>query len=111
MFRSFNRYGAAAVMMALAIPTCALAQLPSDKFRIQAGWFLTSGHAKFRVDGAGTGTEVDSNDLGVTRRDDTYHLNAEWRFAERHRLAISYFDMKRSGTLALTRDVTIADTV
>ena len=111
MFGKFNRHGVAAVMMALAMPTPALAQLPSDTFRIQAGWFLMSADSKLRVDGATTGTEVSmNNDLGVPKRDDTYHLNAEWRFAERHRLAISYFDMQRSGTLALTRDVTVANT-
>jgi hypothetical protein len=108
---TFSRIGAAAVMMALA-PAVALAQLRSDKFRIQAGWFLTSSDSKLRVDSAGTGTEVNlSDDLGVPKRDDTYLLNAEWRFAERHRLAISYFEMQRAGTRALTKDVTIADTI
>ena len=112
MFGKFNRCGAAAVMVALAIPACALAQLRSDTFRFQAGWFLTSSDSRLRVDKASAGTEVGlHNDLGVAKRDDTYHLNAEWRFAQRHRLAISYFDMQRSGTRALTRDVTIADTL
>ena len=40
-------------LMALAMPTAALAQLPSDTFRIQAGWVLTSADSKLRVDGAG----------------------------------------------------------
>ncbi len=108
MFGRLRRY--AAVMMALTIPAAALAQLRSDTFRIQAGWTFTSTDSRLRVDGATTGTEIHpSDDLGVAKRDDTYHVSAEWRFAERHRLSIGYFEINRSGTSTLSKNVTIED--
>ena len=101
---------AAAMMIALALPATALAQLRDDAFRIYGGWFLHAGDAKLRVDGAQIGTEIDLNDdLSVSKRDDTYQLGIEWRFAERHRLGVGYFKIDRRGTAILEEDETIED--
>ena len=101
---------AAALMVLLLLPAAALAQLRDDAFRIYGAWFMHTGDAKLRVDGSGVGTEIDlHDDLLVERRDDTYQLGAEWRFAERHRLGVGYFRIERSGTATLEKDVTIKD--
>jgi hypothetical protein len=101
---------AAALMVLLVLPAAALAQLRDDAFRIYGAWFMHTGDAKLRVDGSGVGTEIDlHDDLLVERRDDTYQLGAEWRFAERHRLGVGYFRIDRSGTATLEKDVTIKD--
>lgn len=102
--------GAAAAIIVLALPAAALAQLRDDAFRIQGGWFLNTSDANLRVDGTEAGTDLNlHDDLAVSKRDNTYALGAEWRFAERHRLGVGYFRIDRSGTATLQEDVTIGD--
>lgn len=98
-------------LTALALPTAALGRLRDDTFALYAGWFLQSGETKVRVDGRnGLGTEIDLGDnLALNRDDDTYVLGAEWRFASRHRLGLSSFNIKRTATATLGEDVTIKD--
>lgn len=100
----------AAALVVLALPATAPAQLRDDAFRFYGAWFMHAGDAKLRVDGNDVGTEIDlHDDLLVKKRDDTYQLGAEWRFAERHRLGLGYFKIDRSGTATLEEDVTIED--
>jgi hypothetical protein len=97
-------------MIFLALPASALAQLRDDACRVSAAWFLHAGDTKLRVDGTDIGSELDlHDDLSVSRRDDTFQLAAEWRFAERHRIGIGYFRIDRSGTATLEEDETIGD--
>ena len=101
---------AAAIIMALALPATALAQLRGDAFRVQGGWFLNASDANLRVDGEQAGSDINlHDDLLVSKRDDTYALGVEWRFAERHRLSVGYFKIDRSGTATLEQDETIGD--
>ena len=97
-------------LVILALPVTSLAQLRDDAFRIYGAWFMHAGDAKLRVDGTEVGTEIDlHDDLLVKKRDDSFQLGAEWRFAERHRLGLGYFKIDRSGTASLKEDVTIED--
>lgn len=112
MGATLDRFGrrAAAMMIVVALPATALAQLRDDAFRLYAAWFLHASDAKLRVDGADIGSELDlHDDLSVSKRDDTFQLGAEWRFAERHRLGIGYFKIDRSGTATLEEDATIGN--
>lgn len=99
-----------ALLAITAVPAAGLAQLRDDTFRLQAGWFLNASDANLRVDGTEAGSDLNlHDDLAVSKRDDTYALGAEWRFAERHRLGVGYFKIDRSGTAALQQDETIGD--
>jgi hypothetical protein len=67
-----------------------------------------------RVDSStlGVGTEVDlESDFDV---DDSLFLgriDADWRFAKRHALDFSIFDLQRQGTRVIDRDIQIGDVV
>lgn len=97
--------------LAFVLPTTALAQLRDDRFKFEVGWFLQSADAKVRVDGSsGNGTDIDlGDDLSLKKRDSSYLLGAEWRFAENHRLGVRSFNIRRTATATLEKDVTVGD--
>jgi hypothetical protein len=112
MSARLDGYGrrAAAMIVALALPAAAQAQLRDDAFRVQGGWFLNASDANLRVDGTDAGTDLNlHDDMALSKRDNTYALGAEWRFAERHRLSVGYFKIDRGGTATLQEDETIGD--
>jgi len=105
-------------LLAMGYATSALADNPGgnllhDPFTVSLGTFLLQSKTTFRLDGSAgtTGTDVDlKKDLGL-RDSDRFRLDANWRFAERHRLRAMYFSTSQSRTKSLARDVTIGDTV
>jgi hypothetical protein len=98
-----------ALAAALAAPA-ANAQLPDYTFALTAGWFLQSAEANVRVDGSVSGTPIDLGDLGIDSSDSSYLVGGEWRFAERHRIGLYSFAIKRDASKTITKSITIGDT-
>jgi hypothetical protein len=100
---------AAFVLLLLA----ATANAETDpRFSISVGAFFTDRDTKTSISGeAGSGTDVDlESDLGLEDSDTVFRLDGYWRFAEKHRIDFSAFDLSRSASKLLERDITWGDT-
>lgn len=67
---------------------------------------------KMRVDSpsAGIGTEIDlEDDFDVDDQVFAGRIDAGWRFAKRHALDFSVFDLRRTGTRTIDREIQIGD--
>lgn len=82
---------------------------------ISAGGQLFAGvDTKMRVDSdvLGIGTEIDlEDDFDVDDQIFAGRIDASWRFAKRHALELSLFDLRRSGTRTIDREIQIGDEV
>ncbi len=83
-----------------------------DRFSLSLGTFLLHTSTEIRVDGTtGRGTVIDTErDLGL-KDSDRFRVDGYWRFAERHKLRVLYFDTKNSSGRTLERDIEVRDTV
>lgn len=84
-----------------------------EKFKVGAGFFLPVNDTKIQVGAHGTssGTEVDFNkDLGFGATIATFLTNFSWRISRRSRINLGYFNMKRSNTHTLQKDITFDTT-
>lgn len=85
----------------------------TDRFSLSAGTFLVTTGTKVRLDsdaGLVTGSEIDvERDLGVGDRD-SGRVDGYWRFAERHKIRLMYFDTSRSASRQTSRDIVFGDT-
>lgn len=98
------------LFLASALP--ALAKEPPT-FSVSLGAFFTDRDSDTRIDAeAGDpGTDIDlEDDLGFDKSDTVFRLDAYWRFAAHHRIDFSAFDLSRTATKAIERDITIGDT-
>lgn len=106
--------------VAAALPV--LAQSPDvpdhpalrDKFYLGAGVFLpkTSTSAQLNSSTLGIGTNVDfERTLGFEDSKSVPAFFGRWRFGERWRLEAEYFELNRSGTRTLNRDIQWGDRV
>jgi len=95
-------------LMLLEIPA-AEAQADDDtKFSLSIGVFVTDRNSKTRVDGSAgmDGTEVDlEGDLGLNRSDSVFRVDGYYRFNKKHRLDFSVFDLSRSATKVIEKDI------
>jgi hypothetical protein len=86
-----------------------------DRFTVHAGAFLLSGiNTTLSLDGSGgqIGDEIDfEQDLGGDNSLTLFRADAEWRFAERHRVGLSWFDISQSTTHAIDFDLEWGDEV
>lgn len=84
----------------------------TDRFSAGVGTFLLSTSTRVRVDGTATnGTVIDAKrDLGL-QDSDRFRIDAYWRFLERHKLRILYFDTQHSAERTIARDLQFGDTV
>lgn len=83
------------------------------RFSVSVGAFFTDRSSDTRIDADSTdsGTEIDlEDDLGFDKSDTVFRIDAYWRFAERHRIDVSVFDLSRNSTRVIDRDITIGDT-
>jgi hypothetical protein len=99
----------------LLAPSLALAEAGnplSDRFSVSLGTFLLDTKTNLRVDGTGgRGTEFDAErELGL-HNSDSFRLDGYWRFKERHKLRIMFFDSKRHDTHVIDEDIQFRDTV
>ena len=84
----------------------------NDRFSLSLGTFLLHTATTIRVDGTtGRGTELDtSRDLGL-QDTDRFRVDGYWRFADRHKLRVLYFDATSSASRTLARDIDVGDTI
>jgi len=85
----------------------------SEDFTVRLGaFFLSSINTKLALsDSAGHGgQEVDlSRDLGIRDSLNVFRLDAEWRFAGKHKVQFAYFDINRSTSHVLTGSINWGD--
>ena len=84
-----------------------------EKFKISAGFFLPINNTKIQVsaNGSADGTDIDfQKDLGLDASIATFLTNFEWRISRRSRVSLGYFNMKRSSTHTLQKDITFDST-
>jgi hypothetical protein len=105
----------AATAMVLVLACLGPAQADEDPtFSISLGAFFTDRDSNTRVDAdtSETGTDVDlEGDLGFDRSDTVFRLDAYWRFAEKHRIDVSAFDLSRDSVKVIDRDIQIGDSI
>jgi hypothetical protein len=82
-----------------------------DRFSLSLGTFMLGTDTQIRVDGTtGRGTEIDTErDLGLHDAD-RFRVDGYWRFADRHKLRVLYFDTKNSASRTLDRDLNVGET-
>jgi hypothetical protein len=83
---------------------------PWKRLTLKGGYFFASQDSTIRLDGPlGNGTEIDVEDvLGLDENISSYDVGIEWRFFDRHRLTVSYFDLTRDASSSFSG--TIGDT-
>ena len=84
-----------------------------DRFIVSLGTFLLETKTKVSVNGTAgaAATEVDlKRDLGF-KDSDRFRVDGAWRFKNRHKLRMMYFNTSQERTKALARDITVGDTV
>lgn len=81
-----------------------------ETLRLDLGFFLTSFDTSLRVDNRdidiGTGIDLE-NDLGLDDSETIVWTAATWRFARRHRLGITYFQLGRDATVTANKDLKV----
>jgi hypothetical protein len=119
MHGSIGRATGLVVALSLAaLPTLSSAESSQDSllnntFKVDLGTFLVSSDTKVRIDGdAGeAGTEIDF-DSDIDYGDQTrLRLDAYWRFAEKHKIRLLYFNNSMDRDWTTDREVTIGDSV
>lgn len=105
----------AAACALFLVPSLAAAEAGnplSDRFSLSLGTFLLDTSTELRVDGtSGRGTEIDAEqDLGL-HNTDSFRFDGYWRFKERHKLRVLFFNSTRSDSHIIDREITIRDTV
>ena len=118
-----NRFSAIAALSliclgALTSPHAAAATSNTDaqdKLKLDVGFFFyRSIDTTIRLDKVGAtgtiGTSINlSRDLDVSKRETAGRLDGYYRFSQHHRVDWSYFNIKREGTRALSRDIEYGD--
>ena len=103
---------AVALIIALSSPSPALAQ--DETLSISVGVFVTDRDTKTRIDGEtpGSGTPVEvENDLGFDKSDSVFRVDAYYRFNDKHRIDVSVFDLSRSASKQIEKEIDWNDTV
>jgi hypothetical protein len=88
--------------------------LDEDKAKFSIGSFITDYDSEFRLTSSrfGRGTTISfEDDLGLEESNTVIRLDGHYRFAARHRVEFSYFDLSRDGKTISTRPLLIEDTL
>jgi hypothetical protein len=105
------RHSCRALLAALLLPGPAMADAQSsgmEKASLSLGVFLTHRDSSTRLDASAgdPGTDVDlENDLGLNRSESVFRVDAFYRFNEAHRIDLSWFDLSRSSSKQIERDI------
>jgi len=101
-------------LMFLEIPN-AIAQADDDtKFSLSIGVFLADRNSDARLNGTAgiEGTPVDlEGDLGLNRSDSVFRIDGYYRFNKKHRLDFSAFDLSRTASKVIEKDIQWKDTL
>lgn len=83
-----------------------------EKFKLTAGLFVPINNTRVQVSANGSveGTDIDfQKDLGFGESQATFLANFQWRISRRSRISLTYYNMKRSSTHKLEKDITFND--
>lgn len=83
-----------------------------ERFRISAGAFLPVNNTNIQVgvNGGLDGTDINfEKDLGFSQAQLTFLANAQWRISSRSRINLNYYNIPRSSTHTLQKDITFRD--
>jgi hypothetical protein len=107
-----NRISTAGIVALCLSPFTSEAAELDPRFSIGVGAFFTDRDSQTQVAGESTpGTDVDLEDnLGFDRSDTVFRVDAYWRFAEKHRVDVSAFDLSRSASKQIDREIVWGDT-
>ena len=97
--------------MFVATPVRAADSVEGDRFSLSLGMFFTDRDTETQLDGTtGSGTPTDlENDLGLDSSDNVFRLDGYYRFNDRHRIDFSVFDLSRSSSKQIQRDIQWGD--
>lgn len=112
------RMAVCAVLGATSLPVLAeVTAVPNhpalnDKFYFGAGVYLTTTTSTLQVNSnAGVGASIDMEKLlGLQSNKGVPFGMARWRFTDRWRVEVEYFQLNRSGSKAIDRDIQVGDT-
>jgi hypothetical protein len=79
-----------------------------DKFSVGLGVFFTDRETNTRFDSEDgiAGTDVDlEGDLGLDKSDSVFRIDASYRFAPKHQINFSAFDLSRSASSQLQKEI------
>lgn len=100
------RGGAIALLITLVVSPVLAAD--DTKFSLSLGVFVTDRDSETRlnVSGGADGTPVDlEGELGLDTSDSVFRLDGFFRFNDRHRIDFSVFDLSRTGSRLIERDI------
>ena len=83
-----------------------------DRFRLSAGFFvpITNTDLQVGIKGQAAGTPVNlEKDLGYTGGQLTFLANFQWRISRKSRINLNYYNIPRSSTHTLKKDITFKD--
>jgi hypothetical protein len=83
-----------------------------ERFRLSAGFFvpITNTNLQVGVKGGMPGTPINlEKDLGFDDGQLTFLANFQWRISRRSRVNLNYYNIPRSSTHTLTKDITFKD--
>lgn len=102
-------------LLLAALPAAALAQdIGKETFAVRASGLFPKIDTSARADASGgqVGTSVDfESDLGLEDRKAMPSIDASWRFAPRHRLALSYLSLDRDAANTIKGEIRFGDSV
>lgn len=107
------RFVCAVAAMILTIPAFAADTVAGDRFSISLGVFFTDRDTETQLDGTtamGTPTDLE-NDLGLESSDNVFRIDGYFRFNERHRVDFSVFDLSRSSSKQIDRNIQWGDSL
>ena len=99
---------ASVTLLFSAIPTAAAQSTDFERFSVSLGVFLTDRDTTTSLDGnvPDSGTDVDlENDFGLGTSDSVFRIDGYYRFNEKHRLDFSAFDLSRTASKQIQRDI------
>lgn len=93
--------------------SAAAQSIDGDRFGLSLGVFVTDRDTEARLDSSvGDGTDTDfESDLGLDSSDTVFRVDGYIRFAERHRVDFSVFDLSRKSSKQIDRDIQWGDSL
>ncbi len=87
--------------------------LDGDRFSLSLGVFITDRNTDAELDGSiNDGTNINfETDLGIDSSDTVFRVDGYYRFSERHRFDFSVFDLSRSASKQIVKDIQWGDTL
>jgi hypothetical protein len=101
-----------ATLVYAASISIAAAQTDDARFSLSVGVFITDRDSDAHVNASNgnPGTVVNlEDDLGLDKSDTVFRIDGFYRFADNHRIDFSAFDLSRSASTQIARDITWKD--